>query len=155
MNIFGMSQWELLVIGAVVLLLIGPDRLPGALENLRRWIRQVRDMANQAKGDLREQVGDDVDLDWRKWDPRQYNPRRIVREALMEEVTPLKEELDPLRKELNPLASDDDSPATARAGVAESSGGSAAPAAGRPARRRAGPREYDPLAPTPFDADAT
>ncbi|WP_374929043.1 twin-arginine translocase TatA/TatE family subunit [Kytococcus sedentarius] len=144
MNIFGMSQWELLLILVVMLVLIGPDRLPGAIENLRRWIRQARDMANQAKGDLREQVGDDIDLDWRKWDPRQYNPKRIVREALMEDV-----------EALNPFAQDDEVSEAgveeSRAAVAPSPGESAAPAG----RRWGNPHGYDPLAPTPYDTDAT
>ena len=51
MNIFGMSKWELLLIMVAVLVIIGPDRLPAAMDNLRRWVRQARDMANQAKGD--------------------------------------------------------------------------------------------------------
>ncbi|SNC62041.1 twin arginine-targeting protein translocase TatB [Kytococcus aerolatus] len=92
---------EILLIIIALLVFIGPSRLPEALENVRRWIRQARDMANQAKGELREQVGDDIaDLDWRKWDPRQYNPRRIVREALLEDldpVTDLKGDLEGLR----------------------------------------------------------
>lgn len=143
-NIFGMSQGELLLIMVVVLVIIGPDRLPGAVENVRRWIRQARDMANQAKGDLREQVGDDIDLDWRKWDPRQYNPKRIVREALMEDV----ESLNPFApdREGDPLAGVEES----EAAVAPS--GHALEGAGR---RWGNPHGYDPLAPTPFDTDAT
>lgn len=143
MNIFGMSQWELLVILVVVLIIIGPDRLPGAVENVRRWIRQARDMANQAKGDLREQVGDDIDLDWRKWDPRQYNPKRIVREALMEELD-----------SLNPFAEERvEEPVAASTGVVESRADGPVE---RPGTTRWGHgRSYDPLAPTPFDADAT
>lgn len=147
MNIFGMSQWELLLIMVAVLVIIGPDRLPAAMDNLRRWVRQARDMANQAKGDLREQVGDDVDLDWRKWDPRQYNPRRIVREALMEDYQPLVDELNPLK---DPTST----PAGETTGVASSTGAVDQPG-GSPTPRWGNPHTYDPLVPTPFDPDAT
>ena len=43
-------------------------------------------MATGAKEQLREEVGDEiVDMDWRKLDPRQYDPRRIIKEALLDE----------------------------------------------------------------------
>jgi sec-independent protein translocase protein TatB len=40
-------------------------------------------MTRDAKQRLREEVGDDVD--WQQLDPRRYDPRRIVREALLDE----------------------------------------------------------------------
>ena len=43
-------------------------------------------MANGAKERLREEMGPDFDdVDWKKLDPRQYDPRRIIREALLED----------------------------------------------------------------------
>ncbi len=34
---------------------------------------------------MREELGPDFDdMDWKKLDPRQYDPRRIIREALQE-----------------------------------------------------------------------
>ena len=40
-------------------------------------------MAAGTREQLRAEVGPELDqLDWRKLDPRQYDPRRIVREAL-------------------------------------------------------------------------
>ncbi len=42
-------------------------------------------MAQEAQHQLKEQMGPDFDdVDWKRHDPRQYDPRRIVREALME-----------------------------------------------------------------------
>ena len=35
---------------------------------------------------MREEMGPDFDeLDWKKLDPRQYDPRRIIREALLDD----------------------------------------------------------------------
>src|SRR4051812_33495770 len=40
-------------------------------------------MAQGASEQMREELGPEFDeIDWRKLDPRQYDPRRIVREAL-------------------------------------------------------------------------
>jgi sec-independent protein translocase protein TatB len=39
---------------------------------------------------MREEMGPDFDdVDWKKLDPRQYDPRRIIREALTEEPEPV------------------------------------------------------------------
>ena len=43
-------------------------------------------MANGARDRMREEMGPDFnDVDWKKLDPRQYDPRRIIREALLED----------------------------------------------------------------------
>ena len=74
-----------MVIGVIALFLIGPDRLPAYSAQFGRLVRQLRDMASGAKGRMREGLGPDFDdMDWKKLDPRQYDPRRIIREALQE-----------------------------------------------------------------------
>jgi sec-independent protein translocase protein TatB len=46
-------------------------------------------MASGAKDRMRDEMGPDFDeIDWKKLDPRQYDPRRIIREALTEEDEP-------------------------------------------------------------------
>src|SRR5699024_6679900 len=53
---------------------------------------QLRRMAEGAKDNVQREFGDDFkDLDWQKLDPSQYDPRRIVREALVEEDTAIRE----------------------------------------------------------------
>ena len=43
-------------------------------------------MATGAKEQLREEVGDEIaDIDWRKLDPRQYDPRKIIKDALLDD----------------------------------------------------------------------
>lgn len=76
---------KLLLIGVIALFLIGPDRLPGYSAQFGRLVRRLRDMASGAKDRMRDELGPDYDdLDWKKLDPRQYDPRRIIREALDE-----------------------------------------------------------------------
>ena len=86
---FGLTFEKLLLIGLIAVLLIGPDRLPGYAAQFARFIRTLRDMANGAKERMRDEMGPDFDdVDWKKLDPRQYDPRRIIREALLEDDAP-------------------------------------------------------------------
>ena len=89
---FGLTFEKLLLIGLIAVLLIGPDRLPGYAAQFARLIRSLRDMANGAKERMREEMGPDFDdVDWKKLDPRQYDPRRIIRETLLEDAaTPVR-----------------------------------------------------------------
>lgn len=78
------GEFLLLIIFALVI--IGPKRLPEVTANLRKWIRQLRDMADGAKTQLKSELGPEYqDIDWRQYDPRQYDPRKIVREALFDD----------------------------------------------------------------------
>ncbi|KQP01561.1 twin-arginine translocase TatA/TatE family subunit [Leifsonia sp. Leaf264] len=88
---FGLTFEKLLIIGVIAVFLLGPERLPHYAAQLGRLVRQLRDMANGAKDRMRDEMGPDFDdVDWKKLDPRQYDPRRIIREALLDEepVTP-------------------------------------------------------------------
>jgi sec-independent protein translocase protein TatB len=84
--VFGLTFDKILVIGVIAVFLLGPERLPHYAAQLARLVRSVRQMANGAKDRLREEMGPDFDdVDWKKLDPRQYDPRRIIREALVED----------------------------------------------------------------------
>jgi sec-independent protein translocase protein TatB len=80
---FGLTFEKLLLIGIIAVFLLGPERLPHYAAQLARLVRSLRDMANGAKDRMRDEMGPDFDdVDWKKLDPRQYDPRRIIREAL-------------------------------------------------------------------------
>ena len=86
---FGLSAEKLLIIGVIAAFLIGPDRLPVYAQKLAQFVKSVKRMANGAKTQISEEMGDDFqELDWKKLDPRQYDPRRIIREALQEDLNP-------------------------------------------------------------------
>jgi sec-independent protein translocase protein TatB len=85
--VFGINGSEFLVLLAVAAVVLGPERLPQYTQQLTRLIRELRRMAQGAQEKVREELGPDFDdVDWRKLDPRQYDPRRIVREALSDAV---------------------------------------------------------------------
>src|SRR5664280_1263900 len=75
-----------IVVLGVAVFVIGPERMPEYAAKLAKLVRQVRGMADVAKEQLRDQMGSEFDeVDWKQYDLRQYDPRRIVREALMDE----------------------------------------------------------------------
>lgn len=88
---FGLTFDKLLIILVIAVFLIGPDRLPALAAQLARLVKTLRGFANGARDRMREEMGPEFDeVDWRKLDPRQYDPRRIIREALLEEDAPAK-----------------------------------------------------------------
>jgi sec-independent protein translocase protein TatB len=86
---FGLTFEKLLIIGVIAVFLLGPERLPGYAAQFARLIRSLRDMAQGAKERMRDEMGPEFDeVDWKKLDPRQYDPRRIIREALLDDSPP-------------------------------------------------------------------
>ena len=86
---FGINGGELLVLLVVAALVIGPERLPGYAEQLGQWVRRGRGLIRDAKARVDEELGDEIgDVDWAALDPRKYDPRRIVRDALLEDDPP-------------------------------------------------------------------
>lgn len=84
---FGLTMEKVLIIGVLAVFLLGPERLPHYAAQLGRLVRSLRDMANGAKDRMRDEMGPEFDdVDWKKLDPRQYDPRRIIREALTDDT---------------------------------------------------------------------
>ena len=84
---FGLTIEKLLLFGLVAALVIGPERLPRYAEALAAFTKRARDWVSSARSRMREEMGDDFDdVDWRTLDPRQYDPRRIIREALLDDA---------------------------------------------------------------------
>jgi sec-independent protein translocase protein TatB len=86
---FDVNGWELILLIVVGILVLGPERLPEYASKLAGMVRQVRNLATNARSQLKEQMGPEFeDVNWRQFDPRQYDPRRIVREALLDDPEP-------------------------------------------------------------------
>ncbi|MPV39137.1 twin-arginine translocase TatA/TatE family subunit, partial [Georgenia subflava] len=83
----GINGGELVVLLVLAFLLIGPERLPELAQQLGRLTRELKKLATGAKEKVKEELGPDVG-DLSVFDPRQYDPRRIVREALMDDDEP-------------------------------------------------------------------
>lgn len=134
---FGSLGWlEIGTLLVVALLVFGPDKLPSVARDAARMLRELRNMAQGARTQLKSELGPefaDFDLD-------SLNPRTFVRKHLLEG------EDDPL----GDLETGQPAPPVEP------------PAAGAPAAPAAPAAESDvaasstPAAPTtPFDPDAT
>ncbi|GAA1964093.1 Sec-independent protein translocase TatB [Microbacterium deminutum] len=83
---FGFSFEKFLVIAVFAILILGPERLPAYAAKLATLVTALRRMTDGAKERMRDEVGPDFDdVDWKKLDPRQYDPRHIIRQALFDE----------------------------------------------------------------------
>ncbi|WP_394280125.1 twin-arginine translocase TatA/TatE family subunit [Microbacterium sp.] len=79
---FGLSVEKLVLVAFLAAMIIGPSRLPALAQRLGELIRALRSIVDAARARAETEVGLTAD-DWRSLDPRQYDPRRIVREALV------------------------------------------------------------------------
>jgi sec-independent protein translocase protein TatB len=98
--VFGISGEKLIILVIIAAFVLGPERLPQYAKQLANLIKSVRRMAEGAKDQLATELGPEYqDLDWKKLDPRQYDPRRIIREALVEDLNP--KSTEPVGSQLN------------------------------------------------------
>jgi len=88
--LFGVGSPELIVILIVGLLLLGPDKLPGAIAEGAKWLRVLRDQATRARGDIMGAVDLDPDLtsDLRQTlsDISELHPKRIASSLISDAV---------------------------------------------------------------------
>jgi sec-independent protein translocase protein TatB len=83
--VFGIGLPELLVIGIVAVVVLGPERLPEFARQAGRFVRQLRHLAQNAQSQLREELGPEyADLKLTDLDPRQAIRRHIL-EAMEDE----------------------------------------------------------------------
>ena len=95
---FGVGLPEMAVIAFVAILVFGPDKLPDLAKQAGRFVRQMRNLANVARDELREELGPDyADLELRDLDPRAI-VRKHINEAMLEDDKP-----NPPRRGQRPL----------------------------------------------------
>ena len=93
-GVFGINGSEFLIIVLVAVIVVGPQRLPEYTRKLTQMVRQLRVFLDNARSQIAEEVGPEMaDLDLSSLDPRQYDPRKIVRDALGEDIDAIREDL--------------------------------------------------------------
>lgn len=157
---------ELLLLILLALIVLGPERLPGYAAKLAQAVRNLRDLAEGAKSQIKDEMGPAFDdINWRQLDPRQYDPRRIVRDALSGPSVPAGEADSPGGEAHTGGTMVAAGGAGAGLTGAGTTGGGATGAGladpagfGQPGGRggrRVPLTAYDPDLPTPYDTDAT
>ncbi|GAB3869378.1 twin-arginine translocase TatA/TatE family subunit [Dactylosporangium cerinum] len=79
MGLENLGGWEFIVIILVGLFIFGPDRLPKAISDGMRMLRNVRQMARNATGDLSRELGTDIQLE-------DLHPKAFLRKHLLSEA---------------------------------------------------------------------
>ncbi|MDR2322993.1 MAG: Sec-independent protein translocase TatB [Microbacterium sp.] len=149
---FGITIEKLLVIGVIAAFLVGPERLPRYAESFARLVKKAGDYLRGAKDRMREEVGPEIDeLDWRKLDPRQYDPRRIIRDALLDD-TPAATPAAPAAVEAAPAPA---AAGSAAALLATATAMNAASASGETVPATKAPKVFSAEELPPYDSEAT
>lgn len=94
---FDIGTGELLALAVLALLVLGPEKLPHYAAEAARFLRQVRTLANDARTEVRRELGPELD----GLELRDLNPRALVRKHVLDGI-----DLD--------LGLDDDESETAR-----------------------------------------
>jgi len=78
MDFFGINGWEFIVILLLAMFIFGPDKLPKAISDGVRMIRNLRDMARNATTDLSRELGTDIQLE-------DLHPKTLIRKHILSE----------------------------------------------------------------------
>lgn len=79
---FGLTIEKLFLVALIAAVIIGPRRLPEYARRLGVLVRRVTLLAGDAARRAEQETGvASIRQDWTALDPRQYDPRRIIRDA--------------------------------------------------------------------------
>jgi sec-independent protein translocase protein TatB len=82
--VFDLSITKLLFLAVIALVVFGPNELPRIARQAGRALRDLRQIAEGAKADLREGLGPE----FQDFDFEDLNPRRFVQKHLLDEPAP-------------------------------------------------------------------
>ena len=78
----------------VVIVVVGPRRLPEYTRRLTQLVRRLRLFLDNAKEQIAQEVGPELgELNLEDLNPRNYDPRKIVRDALGEDLDAIRRDL--------------------------------------------------------------
>ena len=97
---FDPSFLELIMICVVALLLLGPDRLPGAIKTIGLWIGRLRRSFNNIKREIEQEVGaDEIRRQLRNEDiMEKFNK---TKSQVTESIDSVKKETESIKDDLN------------------------------------------------------
>ncbi|HEY2795211.1 MAG TPA: preprotein translocase subunit TatB [Micromonosporaceae bacterium] len=95
MEFFGINGWEFVVLLLLALFIFGPDRLPKLIADGVKMLRNLRDLARNATGDLGRELGTDISLE-------DLNPKALIRKHILseEDEAAIRQPLDALYRDV-------------------------------------------------------
>jgi len=134
-----LDGWKLVVLILIGIFIFGPDKLPKAIAEGVKMLRNLREMARNATGDLSRELGTDIQLE-------DLNPKTFIRKHVLSEADeqalrrPLEDLYQGVRDDVKGLSSE--AKETAAALTLRSAPGATKAVSDRPASN-------------PYDSDAT
>ncbi|WP_329147798.1 sec-independent translocase [Streptomyces niveus] len=150
---------ELVTLVILAVLVFGPDKLPKVIQDVSRFIRKVREFSDNAKEDIRSELGPE----FKDFDFEDLNPKKFVRKQLSEHEDDLglKEIRSSfnLKKEMNDVADSvhgrNDDTASSDSGAGDSTAPSLTKSPSGTSDLLKKPEKPQQADRPPFDADAT
>ncbi|MGW2557787.1 sec-independent translocase [Streptomyces sp. NPDC001514] len=92
---------ELVTLVVLAVLVFGPDKLPKVVQDVSRFIRKVREFSDNAKHDIRSELGPE----FKDFEFEDLNPKTFIRKQLTEndDLKEIRSSFD-LKKEINDVA---------------------------------------------------
>ena len=86
---FDIGFSEILIIATLILIVMGPRRLPETIKTITLWIGRLRNFINSARSDIENEVGiDEI-------------KKQLHNEKVMQEIAKTKEELNSVTQDLS------------------------------------------------------
>jgi sec-independent protein translocase protein TatB len=60
MSFFGLGIFEIIIIGVLALIFIGPEKLPGVIRDLMGFYRQIRSLGTEWREQVEREIGADL-----------------------------------------------------------------------------------------------
>ncbi|MFB7577089.1 sec-independent translocase [Streptomyces sp. NPDC056165] len=77
---FDVSPLDLLVLGIMIILLFGPDKLPEVIQKVARFLRKIRAFSEAAKEEVRSELGPE----FKDLELADLHPKTFVRKHLLD-----------------------------------------------------------------------
>jgi len=100
---FDMGFAEMMVIGIVALIVIGPERLPSAARSAGKWFAKIKNFVNSVKNDVEREFKTD---ELQKILAQQQDELQSLKEAMNSANNDMTKSTASLEEEINKLNSD-------------------------------------------------
>jgi len=77
---FDIGLGEVLGLAVLAMFLVGPERLPKVAGEAAKWVKKIRELANSATAELKENLGPGFE----DLQPKDLNPKTFVKKQISE-----------------------------------------------------------------------